>query len=224
MKDFREVLQHVPAFLSEKQGTSLNDLNALKVCSQEREQESHLLGALLRVAYVGRAEQRHTHMCAPVFASLSRIRARVFRELSRPLLPTAPSPVEGQAHPHAPQRNGGRRRGARGAEAQPLPHPPSSCQQPPLRANAPSRREKTRLERGKNATKRRRPLRGRGAPLRDPFLPPRPAPPFPARELCRRAQATLPPRGGKGGKREEAASRPFHLRLGRAQWAVTSIL
>lgn len=109
------VLQRVPAFLSEMQGTSLNDLNTLKACSQE----SHLLGALLRVAYVGRAEQRHTHVCAPVLASLSRIRARVFlcppRELSRPLLSTAPSPVEGQAHPHAPQRNGGRRRGARGA-------------------------------------------------------------------------------------------------------------
>lgn len=92
-----------------------------------------------------------THACACLASPRSRPNTRLSVSVSprRALLPTAlvpsgeaglPSPPPARPRSGA-QRNGGRRRCAREgrtAEAQPL----SSCQRPPLRADAPCRREK----------------------------------------------------------------------------------
>lgn len=100
----------------------------------------------------------------------------------------------------------------RTAEAQRLPHPPSSCRRPPLRANAPWHGEKASLQRGRNARRRRRRLRG-GSGNREGHhyvLPPRPSPPRPALPLPAGALAgsygssTAARVGGK-----EAASPPL---------------
>lgn len=170
-----------------------------------------------------------THACACLASPRSRPNTRLSVSVSprRALLPTAlvpsgeaglPSPPPARPRSGA-QRNGGRRRCAREgrtAEAQPL----SSCQRPPLRADAPCRREKG----GWRAAET---LQGGGG-SRDgnreghhympcPLSPLQPTGPPTRRGLRRRVTAALLRRGGVGGSRGEETASPPHPPFASAQ-------
>lgn len=162
-----------------------------------------------------------THTCVGLTSPHSRPNLRLSVSVSRKIAEDAsathssvPSRGPGLPHPHAgAQRNGGRSRCARGAAQRkrslsrilPLPASRRHCRL--MRHVSGKRGSGTRQKRCKEAAAVAAPGQQpepRGRPLRASPSPPLP---LPARGLCQRTEAALPPRGRwKGGGRS-----PLHV-------------